>query len=433
MYTALLPLAETAEALRSGELDLAASIGAACDRIDSAEQHLEALLPEPERRARLLKEAAQLQERFPDPRQRPALYGVLVGIKDLFFVDGFATHAGSRLPPELFTGSESSCVSALRKAGALVLGLTVATEFAYFDPGPTRNPWNTEHTPGGSSSGSAAAVAAGYCPLALGTQTTGSVIRPAAFCGIAGFKPSYGRIPSDGLIYSAHSLDTIGYFTQDLAGLQLVAPLICPDWQAQSPPPALPVLGIPEGPYLEQASDEALGVFERQVTYLEMAGYKVQRLSALADIKEITYRHGRLVSAEMARFHAEWFAQYATLYRPRSASAIREGQTISDAEYADYKTSPRALRSELEAAMSASGIDIWICPSAPGSAPAGITTTGNGALNLPWTHAGLPAVTLPATLTENGLPLGLQCVGRFASDEYLLACLPMLAEALSCA
>src|SRR5438067_10834636 len=221
------PLAATGAALRSGQLDLMALINEVCDRIEAQEPLIHALVPEAGRRARLLNEATALQKRFPDPESRPPLYGVLLGVKDIFYVDGFPTRAGSQLPAEIFSEPEASCVTKLREAGVLLLGKTVTTEFAYFEPGPTRNPHNLEHTPGGSSSGSAAAVAAGFCPLALGTQTIGSVIRPAAFCGIVGFKPTYGRIPTAGLVPCAPSLDTIGFFTQDVAGIALVAPVLC--------------------------------------------------------------------------------------------------------------------------------------------------------------------------------------------------------------
>ncbi len=210
------PLAPIVSALRSGELDLQRYIDETCDRIDALEPQLQALLPEPDRRQRLHNEATALQQQWPEPGNRPPLYGVLTGIKDVFRVDGFPTHAGSQLPPELFTGPEATCVTRLRNAGVLILGKTVTTEFAWAEPGPTRNPHHLEHTPGGSSSGSAAAVAAGFCSLALGTQTIGSTIRPASFCGIVGFKPSYGRIPTDGLILFSKSVDTVGIFTQDV-------------------------------------------------------------------------------------------------------------------------------------------------------------------------------------------------------------------------
>jgi Asp-tRNA(Asn)/Glu-tRNA(Gln) amidotransferase A subunit family amidase len=428
MYTISFPLTPTVEALRSEQLDLQTYINETCDRIEATEPYIEALVPETDRRGRLLREAVALQERFPDPVKRPALYGALLGVKDLFFIDGFAMHAGSRLPSELFVGAEASCVRRLREAGALVLGLTVAAEFAYLEPGPTRNPHNPAHSPGGSSSGSAAAVAAGYCQLALGTQTTGSIIRPAAFCGIVGFKPSYGRIATDGLIYSAKTLDTVGYFTQDLTGTQLVAPLLCADWQPEPLPAKKPVLGIPEGAYLDQATSEALSVFEQNLTLLEQAGYTLHRIPALPDIAAVNHRHHRLVCAEMAQTHTDWFGQYEVLYRSQTAQAIREGQTITYPEYDLYRASPRTLRTEFETLMDSAEIDLWICPSALGAAPEGINTTGNVAMNLPWTHAGMPVITLPAGQSANGLPLGLQCIGRFQHDEYLLNCAAELAQ-----
>lgn len=430
MYTTPFPLASTLETLRNGQRDLQAYIHEICARIEATEPSIAALLPEENRRERLLQEAEALRTRFPEPAQRPPLYGVLCGIKDIFAVDGFATHAGSQLPAELFVGPEASCATRLRAAGALVLGLTVAAEFAYFEPGPTRNPYNPAHSPGGSSSGSAAAVAAGYCQLALGTQTTGSVIRPAAYCGIVGFKPSYGRIATDGLIFCSETLDTVGYLTQDIAGAQLVAPLLCTDWRDMSTPASKPVLGIPDGPYLKQATDETLAIFEQQLTRLKNAGYILRRVPALWDIEAITHRHLRLVCAEMAMAHADRFGQYEVLYRPRTAAAIREGQVISYPEYDLYRASPRALRVELEMLMDSAGIDLWVCPSTTDSAPQGIETTGNPAMNLPWTHAGMPAMTLPIGRAGNGLPLGLQFVARFQQDEYLLACAPDLNETL---
>jgi Asp-tRNA(Asn)/Glu-tRNA(Gln) amidotransferase A subunit family amidase len=339
-------------------------------------------------------------------------------------VEGFVTRAGSGLPPVLFAGAEASCVTALRRAGALILGKTVTTEFAYFEPGPTRNPHRLTHTPGGSSSGSAAAVAAGYCPLALGTQTSGSVIRPAAFCGVAGFKPTYGRIPIDGVIPFAASLDTVGFFTRDARGLGLAASVLCDGWRsapAETEAGALPTLGVPEGPYLAQASPEALAAFEQQVARLQAAGCRVQRVAALDDIATITRRHNRLAAGEMAQVHAAWFVEHESHYRPRTAALIREGQTVSAEELAAARAGQAALRRELEALMAAHGIRAWLCPAAMGPAPEGLGSTGDPAMNLVWTHAGLPALTLPAGVAPNGLPLGLQCVAAAGEDEWLVA------------
>lgn len=418
------PLAETAAALRSGELRLTMYIDETCDRIDAVEPQVQALLPEPDRRARLMSDAVALLARFPEPATRPSLFGVLVGVKDIFRLDGFPTRAGSQFPPEVLAGPETACVTTLRQAGALILGKTVTTEFAYFEPGPTHNPHNLDHTPGGSSSGSAAAVAAGLCPLATGTQTIGSVIRPAAFCGIVGFKPSYGRIPLDGLILFSESADHIGLFTQDVAGMELAASVACPNWR---PAPTggqsgrRPVLGVPEGPYLAQASAEALVAFEGQLAQLEEAGYVVRTVGMFEEIELTNRRHRRMIAAEMAQVHAQWFRQYESLYRPRTAEIIRDGQTVSADELASARAGRGVLRDEVHSRMQLAGIDLWVSPAAPGPAPQGIHATGDPAMNLPWTYAGLPSVTVPAGRAANGLPLGLQCVAPFMADEQLLA------------
>lgn len=420
LYSA--PLATTATALRSDQLNIHAYIDELCNRIDAVEPNIQALLPESGRRERLHGEAEILREHFPREESRPPLYGVPVGVKDIFRVNGFPTRAGSDLPAEEFVGPEAECVTVLRKAGALILGKTVSTEFAYFEPGPTRNPHNLKHTPGGSSSGSAAAVAAGLCPLALGTQTIGSIIRPAAFCGVVGFKPSYGRISTTGVVPYAVSLDTVGYLTQDIAGIALVAPVLCQQWQPMPDQPVqkLPVLGVPDGPYIAQASSEGLAAFEQQLTLLEQAGYTVRRVEAMMNIEEVNRKHVRLSFAELALVHASWFTHYAHLYRPRTALAIREGQSIQVTELAEARAGQQILRDELALLMANNDIDIWVSPAAPGPAPEGITTTGSAMMNLPWTYAGLPVVSLPARKTAHGLPFGLQCAGAFMADEQLV-------------
>jgi len=343
-------------------------------------------------------------------------------MKDIFRVDGFPTRAGSQLPAELFIGLESDCARTLRSVGALILGKTVTTEFAYFEPGPTHNPRNHDYSPGGSSSGSAAAVAAGFCPMAIGTQTIGSTIRPAAFCGIMGFKSSYGRIPMTGAILCSQTFDHVGIFTRDVADMQMAASLVCQNWRKVEIQKSggLPTLGVPDGPYLEQASEEGFAAFEHQLALLKKAGYTVRHVKTLEEIDNINRQHSRLVFAEMAQVHSEWFMHYASLYRPRTASAIREGQEVSAEELSILRDSPAKLRADLETLMAQAGIDLWVCPSAPGPAPKGITSTGSPLMNLPWTHAGMPAISLPAGYATNGLPLGLQCVGAFMTDEYLL-------------
>jgi Asp-tRNA(Asn)/Glu-tRNA(Gln) amidotransferase A subunit family amidase len=423
-------LAAIARALRSGELDLFNYIEQVGDRLEVVDEKIQAFLPEPERRARLRRDAEILLQTYPSPESRPSLFGVPVGIKDIFRVDGFATRAGSQLPAELFAGDEAWSVQKLRKAGALVLGKTVTTEFAYFEPGPTRNPHNLKRTPGGSSSGSAAGVAAGLCPLALGTQTIGSVIRPAAFCGVVGFKPSYGRIDAAGVIYIAPSLDHVGMFTQDVAGMRLAAAVLCRDWQATEAN-RLPVLGVPEGAYLQQTSEEGLRAFEEQVTWLERAGYIVRRVAALDYIAEITQQHRALMAGEMVQIHRGWFAQYEAMYRPRTAEMIRTGQQIEDKALAEARKMQMQLREALKRQMDEAGVDLWICPAAKGAAPEGIESTGDPVMSFPWTFAGLPTVSIPAGVSAEGLPLGLQCIGSYMGDESVLAWAERIADTLA--
>src|SRR6266545_6280981 len=237
------------ESLRANELTLTEFLAQAETQFLAREPSVLAFLSEGNRFARLRRDADALLLRFPDLINRPLLFGALVGVKDIFHVAEFATQAGSRLPAKVLEGEEAESVTRLKDAGTLIFGKTITTVFAYFSPGPTRNPHNPEHTPGGSSSGSAAAVAAGLCALALGTQTLGSIIRPAAFCGVVGFKPSYGRMPTEGVIPLAPSFDHVGYFTVDVESAAVAAMGLCKGWF----PGVLsgwPVLGIPEGPYL---------------------------------------------------------------------------------------------------------------------------------------------------------------------------------------
>ena len=396
----------------------------ALDRLESRfrdrEPSLQAFVPEDDRFERLHRDADELLARFPEAGTRPELFGMPVGVKDIFHVDGFPTRAGSRLSPEELRGPEAACVTRLKEAGALVLGKTVSTEFAYFAPGPTRNPHHPERTPGGSSSGSAAAVAAGLCPLALGTQTIGSLIRPAAYCGVVGFKPSYGRISTEGVIPLAPSLDHVGTLTPDVAGATLAARVLIPDWQ-QTDSRRKPVLGVPESPYLARPSEEGRAHFHATCERLTAAGFEIWSMPAMPDFEEIETRHRRLVAAEAAKVHEEWFRRFRGLYAPQTADLIKLGQTVSAAEKEQDLAGRGKLREELTASMDEHGIDLWLSPAALGPAPRGLATTGDPIMNLPWTYAGMPTLGLPAGLSLEKLPMGLQVTGRFGADADLLA------------
>jgi Asp-tRNA(Asn)/Glu-tRNA(Gln) amidotransferase A subunit family amidase len=424
MYIAPFPLCESVQALCDGQMDLIRYVEEACDRIDAVEPHIHALLPEENHRQRLLKEARSLLEQYPNPADRPPLFGLLVGVKDIFRVDGFPTQAGSKLPAELFDGPEAVVVTRLKGAGALIAGKTVTTEFAYFQPGPTRNPHNPAHTPGGSSSGSAAGVAAGEFQLALGTQTIGSVIRPAAFCGIVGFKPSYDRIPTSGLLYFSHALDHVGLFTQDLEGMKMAASVLCADWDAKTannPVVAKPILAVPEGPYLDRAEPEGRAAFEQQIARLEEDGFTIKRIPFLADFDELERKHRRMMAAEATVEHADWYARYRDRYSDHMHKIMETGRSVDADELARSRAERLDLRNQIELTLAQQGADLWIAPPAVGPAPEGIDFTGNPIMNLPWTNAGVPALTIPAGKAANGLPLGLQLIAPFDGDERLLA------------
>lgn len=380
---------------------------------------IQAFLPEEGRFERLRREAAELEKNFPAPGQRPPLYGLAVGVKDIFHVNGFLTRAGSKLPVEELAGPEADSVTRLKEAGALIVGKTVTTEFAYFGPGPTRNPYNPTHTPGGSSSGSAAAVAADLCGLAMGTQTIGSILRPASYCGVVGFKPSYGRIPTTGVIPLSPSLDHVGLFSPNVASAIEAAKVLCYNWQPVEQAER-PVLGVPAGPYLQRASEEGLAHFEANEAKLQAAGLKVRRVEAMADFEAIAVQHQALMAAEAETVHRAWFARYGDRYHPKTAALIERGRQVTPEQVKAYRAGREKLRRELLGLMAQHGLSAWIAPAAPGPAPPGLDSTGDPIMNLPWTYAGLPAISVPGGYASNGLPIGLQVVAGWQEDERLL-------------
>jgi Asp-tRNA(Asn)/Glu-tRNA(Gln) amidotransferase A subunit family amidase len=408
------------EELRSGALTLPELLMQVEALFIEHEPLVLAFLPEEGRFRRLRREADELVLRYPDLIKRPVLFGAVVGVKDIFHVAGFVTQAGSRLPAEVLQGKEAASVTRLKNAGALIFGKTVTTEFAYFSPGPTRNPHNEEHTPGGSSSGSAAAVAAGFCHIALGTQTIGSVIRPASFCGVVGLKPTYDRISREGVIPLSPSLDHVGFFVPDAEGALDAARVLYGDWDEPTGPLKKPRLGIPEGPYLQSISQDSLAHFENVYKLLERAGYQLQRIQVMPDFEEIRARHDHIMAAEAAQVHADWFRDYGNLYSAKFAELIHRGQSITDNQLQRALAAREDFRADIRRTFLDHDIDVWISPSTIGPAPKGLDSTGDPIMNLPWTQAGLPAINLPAGKSQDGLPLGLQVVGNWYKDESLL-------------
>jgi Asp-tRNA(Asn)/Glu-tRNA(Gln) amidotransferase A subunit family amidase len=404
------------------------------DQLEAHFNHVEprvlAFVPEKGRFDRLRADAKALLAKNPDPENYPPLFGLIVGVKDIFHVKGFVTRAGSQLPAEVIQGEEAEVVTRIKELGALILGKTVTTEFAYFAPGPTRNPHNPEHTPGGSSSGSAAAVAAGLAMLTFGTQTIGSISRPASFCGVVGYKPSFDRLPKTGVIPLSHSLDHVGIFAPDLATVKLFSEYLLPEYQLPEKQDHSLVLAVPDGSYLTKAEPEMQKHFEKLVARLKERGVDVKRLPVMEDIAEVIERHSLITAAEAAINHAEWFANYAEKYHPKTRELILDGQKANVEKLDEAKLGSEKLRGELSGVMEIEGVDLWISPSAPGAAPKGLNSTGNPVMNLPWTHAGLPTLSIPAGINSNGLPLGLQVAAGWYEDEILFELGPLIQAAI---
>jgi Asp-tRNA(Asn)/Glu-tRNA(Gln) amidotransferase A subunit family amidase len=414
-------LSALASNLRSGAVELAEQIDLTERRVNAVNRQIKALLPEHGRWSRLRRDAAALAAKYARPADRPALYGVPVAVKDLFAVDGLPTHAGTSLPADLFAGPEASIVTALRRAGALMLGKSAMDELAYSEPPATRNPHNLEHTPGGSSGGSAAAVASGMCPLALGTQTSRSVIGPAAFCGVVGFKPSFGRMPIDGVVPLSPSFDTIGLLTSDVAGMMEAAAALVPGGCPRRPIKPC-ALGVPTGKLMTWTLPKGLAAYDRQVEHLRDTGIDVRHVKFLSDdeLVEIDRVSMSLLHGEMARVHAVLLETYRDRLRPRTRRGIERGQRVSDTDLDLARELQGRLREQVQRLMDHVGIDAWLTPASAGPAPVGLELTGWGGMTTVWSFAGLPCITVPSGYAASGLPVGLQAIARFGDDDLLL-------------
>lgn len=361
----------------------------------------------------------ELYQRFPKTDQRPPLFGIPVGVKDVFHCLGMVTRCGSKLPHRLFNGQEAPSVTRLKNAGAIIVGKTATTEFAYFAPTQTCNPLNMGHTPGGSSSGSAAGISANFFEYSLGTQTIGSIIRPAAYCGVVGFKPSKGRVPAEGVIPFSWTMDQVGVFAKSVEAVAKVAPALLDTWHPESiqKPKRL---GVPIGPYLQQADDYIQNQFTQTLKILKRANIDVIEMPCLESIEKVNRNHNDLIAAEIGRYHRSWFEENKALYHPKTRQIIQKGLEISEDKLDGLKSYCLEFRTSLDHAMATNRIDALICPSTTSEAPYGLESTGSPLMNLPWTCAGLPSITLPYGTGPNGLPLGIQLVGRFMNDESLL-------------
>ncbi|MFC2967657.1 amidase [Acidimangrovimonas pyrenivorans] len=357
------------------------------------------------------------------------LHGLPVGLKDVIDTAGMPTENGTPADAGRVPQRDAWIVARLRAAGAVILGKTVTTEMAFLHPSRTRNPWNTAHSPGGSSAGSAAAVGAGMVPLAVGTQTGGSVIRPAAYCGAVGFKPSFGAIPRTGVLLQSHTLDTLGVFARAAADAALIAEVLFGHDPQDSatrplPVPALndaargegpaPRLAFLPPPQYDLADPEMVGKLEAFAAGLEGC----ETLPPLPDLEPAVEVRTRINAAEMAKYYAGYNDRHRDLLSEEMTAFLDSGNAVRALDYlADLDWRGR-LNAQLDDIFDR--CDAVLTPATTGPAPEGFATTGNAVYNGIWTLCGTPAITLPLTRASNGLPLGLQLVGRRGEDARLM-------------
>ena len=348
-----------------------------------------------------------------------ALRGMPVGLKDIFDTVDFPTEYGSAAYQGHRPGADSAVTSMVRRAGGLVLGKTVTTEFAHQQPGKTRNPHNLEHTPGGSSSGSAAAVAAGMVPIATGSQTGGSVIRPGAYCGIAGFKPSYKLLPTIGMKCFSWSLDTVGLFAAGVADVAFAtAAMTGRDLRVDRAAPSAPRVALMRTHIWAEASADMQNAVETTARALEAAGASVKDV-ALPPLLEDAWRaHKVIIEYEAARSYAYEYDHKRDLLGPKTVAMLDRAAAIPTDTYDDARRIAKRARLALADLMGS--YDVILTPSAPGAAPHGIGATGVANFNWLWTLMGTPCVNVPGLADPAGMPLGVQIVGRFGRDRAAL-------------
>jgi len=428
MTTELPTISQAANQIVAGRVTPLELVESCLERIRKFEPTLRAWVCLDAERAR--HDATRLEALLREGTWLGPLHGIPVGVKDLIDVAGLPTRAGSSLTSPEPVAEDAPVVQRLRAAGAIVLGKTVTTEWACFDPPPTRNPWNLAHTPGGSSSGSAAAVAVGMCLAALGSQTGGSIIRPASYCGVAGLKPTHGRVSTRRVVPISYALDHVGPIAQNATDLWHVFRAIADD--GRSLPTELPE--VPEGLRLAWVG----GLFDQdadvdvRLVFHEALGTIRAHVPALAEIQlppsfaGVHDSHWRIMAVDAATVHRSAFAAHRDSFGPKVASLIDEGLKASAIDYTTALAHQRAFRDDMANLLGPNLV--LLMPSTNTVAPGQLDTTGNPRFNSPWSFAGLPAVTLPCGLNPAGLPCGLQLVGPALHEPLLLRVAQMIEQ-----
>jgi Asp-tRNA(Asn)/Glu-tRNA(Gln) amidotransferase A subunit family amidase len=417
-------IAGAGRALREGRTTCAALLAACLAQVDRWEPRVRAWVVIDRDRAA---EAARRCDRaLAEGSDRGPLHGIPIGVKDLIDVAGLPTACGSKGWARRVAQSHAVVVAKLESAGAVVVGKTVTTPYACIDPPVTRNPWNLDRTPGGSSSGSAAAVACGMCLGAIGTQTGGSITRPASFCGIAGMKPSYGELSMRGILPLANSLDHVGPFARSVADLELMYramrdPRPSPHADRVSPgrPDDPPRLGRLRGFFERRAEPAMTRAIDTAATALAARGAAVLELDDPVDFENILVDHRSVVAPEAASIHSDRLDEVPDDYPPHIRLLIEDGRSVPALEYLRAREAMALARSAITAAIARASVAALFMPAALGAAPLP-STTGDAAFNTPWSFTGLPTVSFPVGLADDGLPLAIQLVGDLSSDDALL-------------
>jgi Asp-tRNA(Asn)/Glu-tRNA(Gln) amidotransferase A subunit family amidase len=434
-----LGLADAAAGIRDGRMSSVELVGDCLKRIGEVDRDIEAW-------AFLDRDYAMRQAEAADDHRKQGkpvgpLHGVPVGIKDIFDTGDMPTEFGSPIWAGRTPRHDATAVAMLRAAGAVVMGKTVTTEFAYFHPGKTRNPHDPARTPGGSSSGSAAAVGSGAVPGAIGSQTNASVIRPAAFCGVVGFKPSHGLIPRSGALALSRALDQVGVFARSVEDAALLAecmvgfdnedldtrPIGRPPFMstALAKPPLPPRFAFARTPVWKHAEPVTEAAFAELVDAL---GENVTEVELGESYGAAIDLHKIVMDVEMAHNLHRDYEQSAASMSPVLRELIERGRAHKAADYTRALAGAGTLRAMLDPTFDE--FDAILTPAAPGEAPLGLERTGNPIFCTLWTYLGLPAVTLPLLSSEAGMPIGVQLVGRYRNDARLLRTANWLAHTL---
>lgn len=345
------------------------------------------------------------------------LAGIPFGVKDVINVAGMPTRCGSSSSDERAVLFDAACVSLLRRAGAIPVGKTATAEYAFREPAATRNPHNLRHTPGGSSSGSAAAVAAGMVPFALGTQTGGSIIRPAAYCGVIGFKPSFGAVSRQGLQLTCDSLDVIGWFANSIELTKSVASVLLP-YATQSFRPARTVTFI-RRTCDERLSDESLSALTNVCLKLKERGIEVREIDELPCANELATIHKVIMEFEIARSLLPVADLLPEGLSESLLTVLDSGLRVPQHAYVAARNAQHRLRYSW-GKIAGEGVDLIIAPSAAGSAPQGLSYTGSSGFNRQWSALGWPCLHLPTECDQAGMPLGVQLIAPYQHDAFLL-------------